>query len=91
MNKDLQDRLQKYEDLVVYARINPERELAPMIKETAMRVLKDHSIEAQALLDSSDGWQHGFNSGCLAILRYIETYESTGASAAINEFPNLDT
>jgi hypothetical protein len=38
-----------------------------------------------------DDWDHGFNCGVLAALRYVMMAQSHGIKAAQDEFPNLDS
>ena len=39
----------------------------------------------------SDDWNHGFNSGCLAAFRFIQTAIQEDVGTAEEEFPSLDT
>jgi hypothetical protein len=36
-------------------------------------------------------WQHGFNSGMVAALRYVLTMDDLGLEQANDEFPLLDS
>ena len=55
----------------------------------------DESPEAErgkGLEDPEAGdWHHGFNSGALAVLRFIETALRDGINNAHESFPELDT
>ena len=43
----------------------------------------------EALINSD--WEHGFNSGCLAAFRFIQTALQEDVGTAEREFPSLDT
>jgi hypothetical protein len=91
MNNNLEQKLQKYEDLVKYARTQPKHLEFPLVQELVERVNSNYEAEAAALSGPDADWEHGFNSGCLAILRYIQAMEEFGPEAAEEEFPMLDT
>jgi len=93
MNNNLEQKLQKYEDLVKYARVQPEHLEFPLVQELLERVSQNYKeeIEALSIIGESGSWEHGFNSGCLAILRYLQTAEEFGIETAEEEFPMLDT
>ena len=66
--------------------------------EILLREIEEkYSNEAAALLNDDGGryWEHGFNSGCLAMLRFILTATNRskfgGLEQAKEEFPFLDT
>ena len=73
-------KLNKYNDLVWYARSHPKqdteywRKHPSDIREGAFkaqeRVEAAYPFEVNAL---EDNWNHGFNSGCLAAFRYALT------------------
>lgn len=89
---------QKYFDLVWYAR-------SPSKKDTAYwdkvpEDIRDKALNAQARVQEaypyevsalSDDWNHGFNSGCLAAFRFIQTAIQEDVGTAEEEFPSLDT
>ena len=106
MNIETQQTLdilqQKYERLVWYARKAPSDnqsywEGVPAdIKEGALngmsQVEEFFPGECESLQDPESGdWSHGFNSGALAVLRFIETAMSEGINEAHESFPDLDT
>jgi hypothetical protein len=74
--KELEDRCF---DLVWYARANPE-DTKPPLEIQQRRAANIGRIEAKyakevAQLAGDDGaWQHGFNSGALAIVRLLRAY-----------------
>ena len=88
----------KYSDLVWYARSHPKGDTAywekvpDSIREGAFnaqaRVQEMYPDEVSAL---SDDWNHGFNSGCLAAFRFIQTAIQEDVGTAEEEFPSLDT
>lgn len=66
-----------------------------------MKVHQDYPAEAERLSSEDGQWEHGFNSGILAAMRFLSTalYNDTndegwpvgGLQEAIDEFPFLDT
>ena len=92
------EKERKYCDLVWYARSHPKEDTAywekvpDHIREGALnaqaRVEKAYPSEVSAL---SDDWNHGFNSGCLAAFRYVQTALQQDLATAELEFPDLDT
>ena len=95
---DLQEVHKKFLDLVWYARSNPASDtdywetINPKIREGAfnaqMRVEEDYPDEVSALRGDHPDWQHGFNSGCLATVRYILDLMEGGDGG---DFPELYT
>lgn len=87
----------KYFDLVWYARKSPnDYDTIPKVKENVDRIEKLYPTETQDLSSDTGDWEHGFNSGMLAGMRYIMTlYRSInkhgGKEVADEEFPFLDT
>lgn len=105
----------KYCDLVWYARSNPASDtdywetVPPQIRDGAfksqMKVEEQHFDDVVALRNDETNWQHGFNSGMLAGLRYVltafsdytiedengESIQCGGIEDAEEEFPCLDT
>jgi len=87
----------KYWDLVWYARSDPECYPGKADSLRAGVFMAHAGIEAaypdevNDLLESDDNWEHGFNSGCLAMLNYLLMANSFGVEAAEDDFPNLDT
>ena len=56
-----------------------------------MQAEKDYPDEIKNLQECEDNWQHGFNSGMLAGLRYTLTCFELGIEQANEWFPELDT
>jgi hypothetical protein len=85
------EKQQKYFELVWYARSYKNRNLDVVLEHRA-RIEKLYPNEIANLndLDSSD-WQHGFNSGMLAGLRYVVALTYYGKDYADENFPCLDT
>ena len=94
----------KYFDLVWYARKGDYDDLeywagVPQdIRKAAYKKMMDiekaYPDEAAQLSDpdpKQGNWAHGFNSGILAALRYVETLEREGIEQAAAEFPDLGT
>lgn len=85
----------KYFDLVWYARSLPENSDIPKVKENIERIQNQYPYEVASLYADDSNWEHGFNSGMLAGMRYIMTLFGTGPMGgkerAQEEFPFLDT
>ena len=91
----------KYFQLVWYARSSPDCEVA---KNPQARVEEMYPDEIDQFREAPD-WTHGFNSGCLATMRYVMTalfpqelsdeeggtFTYGGLEHAKEEFPELDT
>jgi hypothetical protein len=99
---DFAEFQEKYFKLVWYARSHPDCEVA---KNPQSRVEEMYPDELDDLRDAPD-WNHGFNSGCLATMRYVMTalfpfdipdeenggtFTVGGLDDAKEEFPMLDT
>ena len=79
----LQDLTEKYESLVWYARSNPASDVKYWAQVPAdirdgafkaqMRVEEDYPEDVTQLRTCPENWQHGFNSGALATLRFVLT------------------
>ena len=92
------EKERKYCDLVWYARSHPKEDTAigrrsPITSvkvglNAQARVQEAYPSEVSAL---SDDWNHGFNSGCLAAFRYVQTALQQDLATAELEFPDLDT
>jgi len=93
-NKELLENLQqtrdKYVDLLWYARSGPENETIKGVKENKERIEALYPNEVKGLQEHGD-WNHGFNSGMVAALRYILTMDELGKEVADEEFPMLDS
>ena len=82
----------KYFDLVWYARSSPEHEGIPKVLENKERIENLHSSEIKSLTEGfHPNWEHGFNSGMLAGMRYILDMIGEGKETADEYFPMLDT
>ena len=86
------EKEEKYFDLVWYARKSEEHyNTIPKVKENVDRIIEQYPEETQNLSSEGGDWEHGFNSGMLAGMRYILTLDSEGKEQADEEFPFLDT
>ena len=81
----------KYSDLLWYARSGPENESIKGVKENVDRIETLYPNEVEKLQSENGDWQHGFNSGVVAIIRYILAMEDFGLEHADEEFPMLDS
>lgn len=96
----LQKLLKKYESLVWYARKHPSdhpywetvpEDIRKGALDAVAQVQEHHPEECDHLKGKDGDWQHGFNSGVLAALRWVITSEFEGRRAADKAFPELDT
>lgn len=94
----------KYSKLVWYARSHPANDVEywkdrpEAIRSKAFsaqsRVEEDYHDDVIELTECDDNWQHGFNSGMLAAIRYMQYIQSDDPMTqqfAIDNFPDLDT
>ena len=82
----------KYCDLVWYARSSPNNDHIKGVKENKERIEKSYPTEVDNFLNGrSPDWEHGFNSGMLAGMRYILDLVEDGKEEADEYFPSLDT
>jgi hypothetical protein len=81
----------KYADLLWYARTSPEHINIKGVKENKDRIEKLYLNEVTQLSSENGDWQHGFNSGMVAALRYVLTMDDLGLEQANDEFPMLDS
>ena len=81
----------KYVDLLWYARSNPLNESIEGVKENKERIEELYPNEVKELQSENGDWQHGFNSGMVAALRYVLTMDDLGLEQANDEFPMLDS
>lgn len=81
----------KYFDLVWLARSRPEDGDLAAAKRAA--ICKQYPKEVADLSGEHSDWEHGFNSGCLAALRYAYGLlgNKTEIEMAERDFPFLDT
>lgn len=77
--------MEKYLDLVWFARSNPDKLIEDEQYETVQSVLKSiqaiadkYPKEAAELCEDETSWQHGFNSGILAYSRFLSSYIEDG-------------
>ncbi len=88
----LHEKHEKYLDLVWLARKQPEDRKDKIINAVIKRVEYSYPKEVADLSSVEEGdWHHGFNSGMLAALRYVETLDSCGFVQAEMDFPMLDS
>jgi hypothetical protein len=81
----------KYLDLVWLARTHPDIP-DQLAQKNIERILREHPDEVNAYIESENrDWQHGFNSGMLAGMRYVATLFYEDKETADEEFPFLDT
>ena len=88
--RELEDR---YCDLVWYARRGYLDPKVPAQDEEIERIRRQMFVEVLKLRGPHSRYHHGFNSGCLAILRLVSGLlgDATDAKLALEEFPCLDT
>ena len=88
----ISEKEEMYFRLVWYARSKPENINIPGVREAITDIEAKWPNEVKALIEDETGyWQHGFNSGMLACLRYINTLEDFGKEQADEEFPELSS
>lgn len=94
----IKDKVDKYADLVWYARRPPADHLSwncmpPEIKRGALdhqaRIQEMLPDEIDALCSDHGDWYHGFNSGVLAALRFV-LQASVDPDQAEELFPDLE-
>ena len=82
----------KYCDLVWYARSSPKNDHIKGVLENRKRIEESYPNEVNNLLNGRNSdWEHGFNSGMLAGMRYILDLVENGKEEADEYFPSLDT
>jgi hypothetical protein len=94
------EKLKKYDDLMWYARTRPDKQL-PMVNEGGklidyvetlkVKIERLYPKETTALSGHEQLYEHGFNSGMVAALRYILTMDESGLEQANEWFPELDS
>jgi hypothetical protein len=89
--KEISIKLDKYVDLLWYARSKPENINIKGVKENKARIEKAYPDEVKELKGDGSDWQHGFHSGMVAGLRYVLTLKEEGKEQAEEEFPFLDS
>lgn len=86
----------KYFDLVWYARSGCDRAVPAdvaagcLVKQCEVEEAYPEEV-AEIRSPERGDWEHGFNSGALAMARYVLTLFEFGRDAADDEFPMLDT
>ena len=99
---ELDEMLKMYLQLVWYARKCPADcedywgDVPEQIRTGAFnamaKVEEFFPDNVDALKDPMTGdWEHGFNSGALAVLRFLETSMNSGIKEAKEQFPELDS
>lgn len=90
--ENIQQKEDKYFDLVWYARSKPEHINIEGVKENIERIETLYPTEVERLKNEEwADWQHGFHSGMVAALRYVLTMNEMGLEQADEEFPMLDS
>ena len=87
----LNGKQEMYNDLVWYARIKLENIDVAGVKENKERIKESYPEEIKNLMGEFGSWEHGFNSGVLAGLRYASTLLEFGIEDAEGEFPDMDS
>jgi hypothetical protein len=83
---------EKYDALVSYARKRPEDLKFDGVRRNAELCRFKYEEEVKNLHSKEMGdWQHGFNSGMLAAVRYFIDSMEYGTEQADIDFPSLDT
>lgn len=83
---------EKYTDLVWLARTSPDNYHIEGVRKNIERIEKTYPMEVEILINGdSPNWEHGFNSGMLAGMRYILDMIDENKEFADSSFPNLDT
>jgi len=81
----------KYSDLVWYARSSPKNDHIKGVLENRKRIEESYPKEVNQLLHGETDWEHGFNSGMLAGMRYIVDLFENNKETADELFPFLDS
>jgi|TARA_B110000879_G_C11124510_1_gene493284 hypothetical protein len=79
----------KYGDLVWFARTKPADMKDQKINDICRRIMKLYPVECELLWSGEGDWQHGFHSGCYAILNMMLMHEDL--FDGFDDFPFLDT
>ena len=90
IKNEVQKLESKYCDLVWYARSSPEHDHIEGVLKNRKRIEESYPKEVEAFFDGPD-WEHGFNSGMLAGMRYILDLFDNNKEEADKYFPMLDT
>jgi hypothetical protein len=82
----------KYCDLVWFARSSPDQDSVPGVFEKRNQIVESYASEVWDLIDEKTGaWNHGFNSGMLAGMRFVLDLANCSKEDAIENFPFLDS
>jgi hypothetical protein len=82
----------KYFELVWYARSSPKNDHIKGSKVNRKRIEELYPDEVKNLIKrNNQNWDHGFNSGMLAGMRYVLSMAVYGKEDAEADFPFLDT
>jgi hypothetical protein len=81
----------KYCNLVWYARSSPQNDHIEGVLENRKRIEESYPKEINQLIHSETNWEHGFNSGMLAGMRYVIEAMTYGVQSADENFPDLDS
>ena len=91
-----------YEEMVWYAR-KPHidhvdekynhlpQEMRDIVKQCIRDTERRYPKQVKLLKEDNTNFEHGFNSGCLASLRFVLFAFDNGVDDALHDFPNLDT
>jgi hypothetical protein len=83
---------EKYTDLVWLARTSPDNYDIEGVRKNIERIEKTYPKEVELLINGDNpNWEHGFNSGILAGMRYIMDMIDENKDFADSLFPNLDS
>lgn len=88
----LEEKCEYYFDLVSYARKDKTDPNHPG-REHIERIRRECPDQVAALSREGSDWHHGFNSGCLAMVRLVLGFMGSrkDAKEAEDIFPELDT
>ena len=98
--ENISEKLEKAEKLVWYARKAPAddpswdgvpEDIRTGALNAVARVEEMFPDDVDELRGEHGDWQHGFNSGVLAALRFVLTAASEGPETAEEWWPELDT
>ena len=92
IKNEVQKLESKYCDLVWYARSSPKHDHIKGVLENRKRIEESYPFEVESFLNGRNpDWEHGFNSGMLAGMRYILDLFDNNKEEADEYFPMLDT
>lgn len=86
----LGDQQHKFGELLWFARKGPNVRGIKQIKDKCDEIIRKYPLECELLWSDEDGdWQHGFHSGCYALLNVILMHPDV--LDGMDDFPFLDT